>query len=51
MINMQRVSTLEKKCQNITTDEANLRERETSLRKEIDHLKEDRMIIHREGTE
>jgi len=48
-INQHRVSTLEKKCLNLSTEEANARQREIELRKEIDLLREEKLFINKDS--
>ena len=47
-IGNQRTTMLERKCINLSTEEADLKQREVELRREIEILKEDRIMLQKD---
>ncbi len=48
VISNQRVVMLERKCLNQTTEEGEAKQRELELRKEIEALREEKLLIHKD---
>lgn len=47
-IGNQRVTTLERKCMNMGTEEAQLKQREMELRRELETLRDEKELVSRD---